>query len=125
MHIPFNPAETRLNVYQFGGGGYFIGTRYQRGFGIGSILGSIIRFVTPYAKRALQAGLPEGIESIGRVAENIKSGRSIKEAITKEGANIGSRILHKAGEKVGQYGGGRKRKSVVGRRVRKKHDIFI
>lgn len=118
MHVIFNPQDTRLLIYSQKGG-YYYGSRFQRGYGIGSILKSIGRFIAPYAIQGLKSVVPYGVEASTRLLENINSGDNLKTALRKESARAGSKALSKLSEKVGQYGQGRKKKNAVKKKKKK------
>ena len=54
---------------------YFAGARYQRGHGLGSLFGGLLRSAMPLIERALGKGaLKTGV----RIADDVLSGQSIK-----------------------------------------------
>ena len=59
---------------------YFAGTQYQRGHGLGSMFGGLLRSAMPLIKRGAVA-LGKGALKTGvRIADDVMSGQSIKKA---------------------------------------------
>ena len=57
---------------------YFAGAQYQRGHGLGSLFGGLLRSAMPFIKRGAVA-LGRGVLKTGvRVADDVLSGQSIK-----------------------------------------------
>ena len=80
------------------------GNRYQRGYGLGNILGGLARVVSPLlrqtGKTLLNEGLKTGVDVLGDVISGQKFGSSIK----KRGKEAGSRLLTKAIDSVNSRG---------------------
>jgi hypothetical protein len=79
---------------------YFRGRRFQRGHGIGDILGGLMRrFVLPFiktqGKKLAQTALQTGMQ----VAGDVVGGRSFKESV---GEHVPKAIKRTAGELIGQ-----------------------
>lgn len=74
----------------------FIGGRYQRGRGIGNILGGLARMVVPILKRGgrtlLKEGLRTGMDIIGDVA----AGRNIKASAKSRSKQSVNRLMNQA-----------------------------
>ncbi len=86
--------------------------RRQRGAGLGSIFGSIARRLIPFARNFLLPAakkyvLPHATEAVKNIADDIFSGKNVKQSLKEHGKTaikgIGSNILS-------QSGSGRKRK---------------
>lgn len=77
-HVFFDPDSIDwgnfLTSQQSGRGErqYFVGSKYQRGFGF---LGNVVRFLTPIAKNIATAAGTEGIAAGQRVLEDISQGK--------------------------------------------------
>ena len=123
-HVPIDIDAISWNHYfnsdpQVGGGlNWFVGQRYQRGYGV---LGSIGRFLLPIAKNIASSVGSEGVEAGTRVLKDISEGRNLGESL-KEHSLKGVKNL---GEKVKQCGKGRKRKKKTKAVVVKKPTVSV
>ena len=134
MHVIFDPAQISYDKYfQVGSGlnspNYFEGTpvyfqrghglyRYQTGAGIGSMFGTLWRFLKPVLASAGRSIGEEGLATTARVLNNVVDGGNIKEALQSEGKEGIRNLLVKAEKKLATQRGqgrkrGRKKKSVV------------
>jgi hypothetical protein len=84
MHVHFDPETVDWRVYLVqsgGGGGFYVGRPYQRGAGIGAVLGGIFRFLLPVLKgvgRELgREGLAVGSKVLGEVAQ----GKALRDSL--------------------------------------------
>jgi hypothetical protein len=105
-HIFFDPDNidwTNFLTSQEGRGKYFIGTRYQRGYGI---LQNIARFLLPVAKNVLTAAGQEGLTVGSKVLSDVVQGKNIKEALA-EHSRTG---IENLGKKFEQCGKGKKKR---------------
>jgi len=60
----------------------FVGKRYQKGHGLGSILGGIFsRYVVPFAKDLGKQALGKVLETGAQVASDVASGQKFKDSI--------------------------------------------
>lgn len=73
----------------------YTGRRYQRGHGIGNILGRVFRTVLPFLKRIAPVALRAGAQ----VVENVSSGRNFKESAKEAVQPIVPQLL-KTGQQV-------------------------
>ena len=72
---------------------YFAGAQYQRGHGLGSLFGGLLRSAMPLIKRGAVA-LGKGVLKTGvRVADDVMSGQSIKKAIKRSVADAGRNLM--------------------------------
>jgi len=109
--------------YSYQNGGeipIFVGRRFQRGHGLGSILGAffcrlVLPFFKTHGKKMLETALKTGME----VADDVL-GQSLKESAKR---CIPTGIKRMAEGVVRQSGSGVKRRRIVKRRHRP-HDIF-
>ena len=74
----------------------FIGSRSQRGRGLGSFLSSIGRMVLPIFKTGGKALLREGAMTGLRVAKDALDGRNVNESFKDHARDAGKRLLHGA-----------------------------
>lgn len=87
MKKPFVPNGVFYRDYyaaqQRGHGGFpvYVGQRFQRGHGLGNILGRIFRTVLPFLKRVAPVALRTGAQ----VVEDVTSGRNVQESIKERG----------------------------------------
>ncbi|KAH7680351.1 hypothetical protein AAVH_41275 [Aphelenchoides avenae] len=108
--------------YQRGSGAYFAGFPYQRGAGIGTVFGTIFRFLLPLIKSAGREIGREGLATGARILGNLSEGKSTRNAVVEETAqglkNLINRsdpqaalrtLVDKAQARLQQRGSGRKR----------------
>ena len=84
-HVFFDPDNIDWSSFlavQEGRGKYFVGTRYQRGYGI---LQNIARFLLPIAKNVASVAGQEGISAGTKILGDISQGRNIKESLMEHG----------------------------------------
>ena len=74
----------------------FVGGRYQRGRGLGNILGGLARMVVPVLKRSGKTLLKEGLRTGIDILGDVTSGRNIKSSAKRRIKQTGSRLLKKA-----------------------------
>ena len=86
--------------------GYGLRLRYQRGTGVGNVLRSLWRFLVPLAREAGQALTKEGASAGARILQNIAQGADIKEAVVTEGKQAMRNVAGLAAEKLQQQGSG-------------------
>lgn len=91
---------------QIGGGGvksYYVGSRYQRGNGVGAWLGGLLRRVLPYvasgAKAVGKEALRAGVRVVGDVANN---GANFKEALASRARESRQTLKRKAADKLSE-----------------------
>ena len=70
-----------------------MGNRFQRGHGIGNVLGGLARMVVPILKRSGRALLKEGVKAGVGVVKYVAGGESIKASARKRVKQTGSRLL--------------------------------
>ena len=95
-------VQLRYPVGQMGYGDLpgYRGSRYQRGYGIGSLLGSLFRAATPLLKSGAKALVKQGARFGTEVVSDVIEGRNIKEAARERGAQVARRVGRKAVGKV-------------------------
>ena len=132
-------AYTTYNSYQVGGSGglgvknIYVGSRFQRGHGIGGFLGGLLRTVLPYLKSGARYVGKEAFKAGINVIDDIESkGANFNEAIKERSKESLKNIKRKATEKMGDIMQGRgykrgntkkKRQSVKKRTKRKKKPV--
>ena len=107
-----------------GGMEVYRGTRYQRGAGIGGVIKGLLKLGLPVLKKAATTlgkhVLSTGADMGGRVANDILSGKSIKQSLKQRSLESGKQLLHKTKRNATQRI--TKRKTITRKRPR---DIFI
>lgn len=102
-------------------GGGCQGPVFQRGNGIGSIFKGLVRCITPICKPAVKAVGKEAFGLGTRMFGDISTGQDPKSSLKRNVKLAGSTLLHQAGEKVAQFGSGkRKRKASKKRRAKRR-----
>ena len=81
---------------------YFHGSPHQRGSGLGSLFGGLIRAIMPAAKSALKAVGREAIRTGIGVASDALAGQNVAQSFETRGRQAASTLLNKAGHKVNQ-----------------------
>ena len=72
---------------------YFAGAQYQRGHGLGSLFGGLLRSAMPLIKRGAVA-LGKGALKTGvRIADDVMSGQRIKRATKRRVADAGRNLM--------------------------------
>ncbi|GFO17929.1 gypsy retrotransposon integrase 1 [Plakobranchus ocellatus] len=75
----------------------FQGSRDQRGYGLGSLLGGLGQMMMPMLKRGGKALLQEGLNTGLDIARNVMAGENIKTAAKKRVRQPGKNLIEKAG----------------------------
>lgn len=122
-HIYIDPDKIDWSGFlssQEGAGKYFVGTKYQRGFGVftNTILPGIARFLMPIAKNIASTAGQEGIAAGTKILGDISEGKNIKESL----AEHSKQSLQNIATKLQQCGKGKnkKRRSIKGVPLKKK-----
>ena len=102
-HALYMPVDekTWYTFYQQKGNG-FDGMPYQRGYGLGSVLGGLFRSVLPMAKSALKSVGKEALRTGVGIASDVLSGQDLKTAAETRAKHAGRVLLDKAQEKLEQ-----------------------
>ena len=92
--------------YQVGGGSgvktVYIGSRFQRGHGIGSFLGGLLRGVLPYLKSGARFLSKQAFNTGINVIDDVENiGSSFREALKERSKETIKNLKRRAGEKVG------------------------
>ena len=111
---------------QVGGGAmpYFSGSRYQRGYGLGNIFGSIAKSVLPLLK--------SGAKTVGKqllhleigFASDLLEGKNAKDAALSRAKRAGSKLLQTAKRKATGNPQPAKRRKTKVQKKRRNRDIF-
>ena len=88
----------KAQVHQSGHG--FEGRRYQRGTGIGSILGGLFRTILPAAAKVGKAVGREALRTGASVASDALQGRDIRDSFEHHGRAAGSKLIRKGMKKL-------------------------
>jgi len=88
------------------GRGYpvYVGTRYQRGHGLGSIFGSLFKSAVPLLKRGAKTLGREALKTGLNIAEDVVAGKNLKQAAKSRLKSTGQNLLQKAIIGVGPPG---------------------
>ena len=106
-HAYFDPDSVDWSSFlamQKGRGKYFIGQKYQRGFGVFS---NVAKFLLPIAKNILTSAGQEGISAGTKILGDIGQGKDIKQTL----AEHSKQGLQNLASKLQQCGKGKKRKA--------------
>ena len=112
--------------HQIGGGGFYVGAKYQKGYGLGGLLAKIGRMVLPILKPVAKSLGKQIIKSGAQFAGDVIDGKNVKEAFQQ---NV-SQGVKELGKNVIQPKRGVKRKRKVAnnviskRRRSRQQDIF-
>lgn len=125
VHVIFDPESVSLDeFFQEGGGWYFEGVPYQRGYGMrgagfGNIFKTFLRFILPMAKKAGKTVGKEALTTGARILDNIAQGADLKTTVLAESKEGAKRVA----KRVAQSGSGiprKKRKMAVTRKAKRK-----
>lgn len=111
-HHYLNQAGHGLSYYQ--------GSNLQRGYGIGSIFGSLFRSAIPLFKSGARALGKQVLRSGVDFANDLVQGRDARMAATERAKEAGRMLTDKASGKLKKMLGGHKRKRKVKNRVIRK-----
>jgi hypothetical protein len=120
-------------IHQAGKGySVFAGRRYQRGHGLGSIFGGLLKAAMPLLKKGAETLGREALKTGLNIAGNVLQGRNIKQAEKSRLKSTGQNLLQKAMNTVGPPGqramkGPAKRKKTRRRQTKQQNtsnDIF-
>jgi hypothetical protein len=111
-HVYIDPDKIDWSSFlasQEGGGKYFVGTKYQRGYGIFSntILPGIARFLVPIAKNFATSAGQQGIEAGTKILGDMSEGKDFKESLKEHS----KQSLEKLADKLKQCGKGKSRRA--------------
>ena len=113
-------AYERYYLTQVGNGGpYFSGAPFQRGYGLGSIFGSIAKSIMPLIKSGAKAIGKQALKGGLGFASDVLAGKDAKQAAVDRARSAGSTLLRQAAKRK------RKPTSRVQKKRRKRSsDIF-
>lgn len=113
-HVIFDPNSIdweQIVLAQIGSGFYFEGLPYQRGAGIGTIFGHILRYLIPIGKIIGRELGMEGLRTGGRIVQDIMVGDPIKKSVLVETQRGFKNAVDNIYDKYGsQKGEGKKRR---------------
>lgn len=98
---------------QGGHGQAFVGTQFQRGYGLGSIFQSLFRFLVPIGKTIGRAVGKEALHAGTNIAADMLDGHTIGEAARKRGHESAKHLVEKAQTHLAQSGAGKKRGKIT------------
>lgn len=88
MHVLYLPVNERMWLSQLQAGhglGTYTGERYQRGYGLGAIFGSLLRSIMPFAKNVGRAVGKQALRTGASVAQDVLDGTDIRESLKIRG----------------------------------------
>ena len=116
-----NPNASAYHEYYLNqaGRGYpvYTGTRYQRGHGLGSIIGSLFKSAVPLLKRGAKTLGRKALKTGLNLASDIMEGQNVTQATKSRLKSTGQNLLQKAMDTVGPPG----KRSIKRAAKRKKH----
>lgn len=119
LYSPFNMFSQRQRKgksSQYGGSlAAFHGARIQRGYGLGSLFGSLARAVLPIFKQGAKTVGKAAVRTGFDIAKDVLAGQNLKTAAKNRARETGTRMVNKAVKSIQsrvnpQTGGGLKRK---------------
>ena len=72
---------------------YFVGAKVQRGHGLGSLLGGLLRSVAPLIRRGAVAVGKRALRTGMQIADDVMTGQNIKQAAKRRVTNAGKDLL--------------------------------
>ena len=103
-----NPDARAYHEYYLNqaGRGYpvYVGTRYQRGHGLGSIFGSLFKSAVPLLKRGAKTLGREALKTGLNLASDVMEGQNVTQAAKSRLKSTGQNLLQKAMDTVGPPG---------------------
>lgn len=87
---------TQYYLRQAGGGQFYAGTTYQKGYGIGSWLGGLFRTVLPILKKGAVAVGKEAARAGSHILADVASGENFKMSARKHGGEAVQNLKRKA-----------------------------
>ena len=106
-HVYFDPDSVNWSAFlsmQEGRGKYFVGSKYQHGFGVFS---NVAKFLLPIAKNILTTAGQQGIETGTKILGDLSQGKDFKQTLTEHS----KQGLQNIADKLKQCGKGRAKKS--------------
>ena len=108
MNERHNPDARAYHEYYLNqaGRGYpvYVGTRYQRGHGLGSIFGSLFKSAVPLLKRGAKTLGREALKTGLNLASDVMEGQNVTQAAKSRLKSTGQNLLQKAMDTVGPPG---------------------
>lgn len=99
MHVLYVPVNERVWLAQLQAGrglGTYTGERYQRGYGLGAIFGSLLRSIMPIVKNVGRAVGKQALRTGASVAQDVLDGTDIQESLKTRGKQGARRLVRKA-----------------------------
>ncbi len=100
----------------------FVGSRVQRGHGLGNMLSGLVRVAMPLLKKVGKQGLKTGVQVVG----DILGGQKPKHAISRRGGELLQNMVLQQTRKRGasSTSNSRRRRQTTKKRRRRAVDIF-
>lgn len=122
VQVIFDPLSVSLDDFiQEGGGYYFRGNPYQRGYGVGSVFRTWWRAILPFLKGAGKHMGKEALVTTAKILDNIAQGAELKETIKEEA----KRGVKRMADRLEQSGSGVKRRKISKPKKKKPKKIRI
>ncbi|KAK3925216.1 hypothetical protein KUF71_002602 [Frankliniella fusca] len=99
--MKYQDHVTQYYLRQAGGGQYYSGTTYQKGYGVGSWLGGLFRSVLPLLKSGAVAVGKEAARAGAHVLADVASGDNIRASAKRHGGEAVENLKTKAGNVKG------------------------
>ncbi len=107
IYVPMGERVWLANLTQRGKGlDAYSGERFQRGYGLGSIFGSLIRSILPIAKKVAKTVGRQALRTGAEVAQDYLQGEDLAGSIKTRGRAGAKRVLNKGTRKIQQRGQG-------------------
>jgi hypothetical protein len=90
------PSEKAWQTYYLQTGSGYRGLPYQRGYGLGSVLGSLFRSILPVGKKVLKTVGKQALVTGAQIASDALAGRNVGEAAKEHARSGAGRLIHKA-----------------------------
>lgn len=98
MHIAYVPLGEEvwlMNLLQSGHGG-FVGQRFQRGYGLGSLFSSMLRSILPLARKVGKKVAKQALKTGVLVADDIAHGADLDESLKMRGKSSVAQLAAEA-----------------------------
>ena len=83
---------TQYYVTQAGGGHFYAGSSYQKGYGIGSWLGGLFRSVLPILRSGAIAVGREAARAGSHVLADVATGENVRESVRKHAGEVATNL---------------------------------
>ncbi len=95
LYVPMNERVWLSHLQSGHGLGMYAGERYQRGYGLGAIFGSLLRSILPLAKNVGKTVGKQALRTGASVAHDVLEGSNFKESLKTRGKQGARRLVQK------------------------------